>query len=135
VTLPGMDGREALADMPRAFAREYASVFGTSFAEWPVEVVAWKVEVTGPLPGEGTTYRLRHAGAAGGALRGHLRAYFPEAGGSIECPVYTRQALRVDDRIEGPALVEEAESTCVLVPGDHARIDAQRNLVIEIGTA
>ncbi len=135
VTLPGMDAREALADMPRAFAREYASVFGTSFAEWPVEVVAWKVEVTGPLPGEGTTYRLRQDGAAGGAPRGYRRAYFPEAGGSIECAVYTRQALRVDDRIEGPALVEEAESTCVLVPGDHARIDAQRNLVIEIGTA
>ena len=134
VALPGTDGDHALAAMPGAFAREYAAVFGTSFAEWAVEVVAWKVEVTGPVPGEGTAYRLRHSNAGGPALRGHRAAYFPEAGGSIDCPVYARNALAVNDRVNGPALVEEAESTCVLVPGDRAHIDPHRNLVIEIET-
>ena len=132
VALPSTDAHEALAAMPGAFAGAYAAVFGTSFADWPVEVVAWKVEVTGPLPGEGTTYRLHTPAHVGSALRGRRRAYFPEAGGSIECPVYARHALRANDRIDGPALVEEAESTCVLVPGDRARIDEHRNLVIEM---
>jgi N-methylhydantoinase A len=134
VALPGTDAKDALAAMPGAFAREYASVFGTSFAAWPVEVVAWKVEVTGPLPGEGTAYRLRHANDVGSARRGRRRAYFPEAGGSIDCPVYAREALGVNDRLDGPALVEEAESTCVLIPGDRAHVDAHRNLVIDIDT-
>jgi N-methylhydantoinase A len=132
VALSGTDARGALAAMPSAFAREYAAVFGTSFADWPVEVVAWKVEVTGPLPGEGSTYRLQGPTQVGEALRGRRQAYFPEAGGSIECPVYARPALGPHDRIDGPALVEEAESTCVLVPGDRAHVDVHRNLVIEI---
>lgn len=35
--------------------------------------------------------------------------------------------------LEGPALIEEAESTCVLAPGDLARVDAHLNLVVDIG--
>ncbi|HVO86989.1 MAG TPA: hydantoinase/oxoprolinase family protein [Casimicrobiaceae bacterium] len=132
VPLPSVDAGEALAAMPEAFAREYAAVFGTSFSQWPVEVIAWKVDVTGPLPGEGSTYRLRDTASAGEALRGRRQAFFPESGGAIECPVYARPAMRAGDRVAGPALIEEAESTCVLVPGDHAHIDTARNLVIDV---
>jgi N-methylhydantoinase A/oxoprolinase/acetone carboxylase beta subunit len=36
--------------------------------------------------------------------------------------------------VEGPALIEEPESTCVLAPGDRARVDSRYNLVIDIGS-
>jgi N-methylhydantoinase A len=132
VNLPGIEAEEALAAMPAAFANAYEAVFGTSFPEWPVEVIAWKVDVSGPPPGQGEPYALRHSDAIADASRGRRRAYFPEAGGGIDCPVYARAALRPGDAIDGPALIEEAESTCVLVPGDRAHVDDHRNLVIEI---
>ena len=34
--------------------------------------------------------------------------------------------------IEGPAVIEERESTCVLGPGDRATVDAHLNLVAEL---
>ena len=131
VPLPGIDVEATLAAMPGAFARAYSTIFGTTFPEWPVEVVAWKVEVRGPSPGDGEAYRLRQTDGAPLARRSR-RAYFPEVGGMLDCPVLRRAALQVGERIDGPALIEEAESTCVLVPGDRARIDAHRNLVVEI---
>jgi len=33
----------------------------------------------------------------------------------------------------GPALIEERESTCVIGPGDVVRVDARRNLIVELG--
>jgi len=47
--------------------------------------------------------------------------------------VYDRYGLAPGDAIDGPALAEEAESTCVLTPGDRGHIDVQRNLIIDIG--
>jgi N-methylhydantoinase A/oxoprolinase/acetone carboxylase beta subunit len=34
--------------------------------------------------------------------------------------------------IEGPALIEEQESTCVIGIGDKLRVDAQGNLIAEL---
>ena len=34
--------------------------------------------------------------------------------------------------VEGPAVIEERESTCVLGPGDRATVDAHFNLVAEL---
>jgi N-methylhydantoinase A len=40
--------------------------------------------------------------------------------------------LAPGDLIDGPALIEESDSTCVIGPGDVARIDADENLVVEL---
>jgi N-methylhydantoinase A/oxoprolinase/acetone carboxylase beta subunit len=36
-------------------------------------------------------------------------------------------------RIVGPAVVEERESTAIIWPGDHARVDAYGSIVVQIG--
>jgi len=66
-------------------------------------------------------------------LKGTRKAYFPEAGGYIDCPIYDRYALAVGVVIEGPAIIEERESTCVLGVDDRGHIDAFGNLLADIG--
>ena len=44
-------------------------------------------------------------------------------------------ALAAGTAIEGPALVEERESTCVSGPGETARVDDAGNLIAELETA
>ena len=133
VLLPQVEPAQALAELPERFAAAYATIFGMSFADRAVEIVAWKVEVQGPVPGGDVTYRLRTVTSSATALRGHRPAYFPEAKVHVSCPVYDRYGMPPGTVVEGPALVEEAESTCVIGPGDRAHIDAEMNLVIDIG--
>jgi N-methylhydantoinase A/oxoprolinase/acetone carboxylase beta subunit len=40
--------------------------------------------------------------------------------------------MTMDDEIEGPCLVEERESTTVILPGDVVRVDRLGHLVIGI---
>ena len=61
----------------------YAAVFGQSFADKPVEIVAWKVEIHGPVPGGDSPYRLRSdsrsdTAALSGRRRQHRCSSAPE---------------------------------------------------------
>ena len=50
-------------------------------------------------------------------------------------PLSGSRSLRAEagDRIDGPALIEEHESTCVVGRGDHVSVDEHLNLIIEVG--
>ena len=56
--------------------------------------------------------------------------YFRETAGMIECPIYDRYALDAEMVIEGPAIVEEADSTTAIHPGYEALVDRFGNLLL-----
>ena len=76
--------------------------------------------------------QLARDGRGPGAGQRARRAYFAEAGGFVETPVYDRYALEPGSAFSGPAIVEERESTAVLGPGARCRVDAGLALVVEV---
>jgi len=50
-------------------------------------------------------------------------AYFPEAGGYVETPVFNRYELIPGQVVPGPAIIEEWESTTVIPPGLEGLVD------------
>ena len=69
---------------------------------------------------------------AASAKRGTRRAYFAEAGKTVQAPTFAREALRAGNTIAGPALIEEHASTTVVLPGDRMRVDDFGSLIIEV---
>ncbi len=55
------------------------------------------------------------------------------AGEWINTPIYTRPALASGDAIQGPAIIEQLDTTTVIEPGDNAIVDPLGNLVITLG--
>ena len=49
------------------------------------------------------------------AVKGTRQVYFSEAGERIACNIYDRYRLRCENRIPGPAIVEEIDSTTVIL--------------------
>ena len=61
-----------------------------------------------------------------------------DVGGRAErhsTPFYERDRLRAGDRVEGPAIVEQYDTTTVIPPGLAAEIDAHGNIVIDCTVA
>ena len=52
--------------------------------------------------------------------------------GTLSCAVYDRYALGPGATFNGPALVEERESTCCIGPDARVSVDQFLNLVIEL---
>ncbi len=60
------------------------------------------------------------------------RVFFEDAGW-IETPIWRRETLPIGHSVEGPAIIEQNDTTTLLVPGSRATVDAQLNLLCTIG--
>ena len=124
-----------VADIPAAFEVAYKALFSSITLEERTEIVNWKVEGRGPQPSEGVRHRYKDLHVNGDALKGRRQAYFPEAGGYVDCPVYDRYRMGTGTRVNGPALIEERESTSVIGVGDRFEIDPLYNIIVDVQAA
>lgn len=50
----------------------------------------------------------------------------------VETPVFHRTELLPGDEIDGPAMIDQMDATTVIFPGDVARVDAFRNILVKV---
>ncbi len=55
-------------------------------------------------------------------------------GGFQDTPVYQREALPSDAAFDGPAIIEQMDTTILVEPGDHVTSDNEGNLIIHVGS-
>jgi N-methylhydantoinase A len=112
----------------QSFSRAYERRYGRS-EEMPVELLSWRLAVTGPRSSLVEALEKRADGdTAAPAPGGRRPVWFDDK--FIESPVYDRARLGPGAAIDGPAIVEEVESTLVLPPGFTLSVDGALNLVL-----
>ena len=67
----------------------------------------------------------------GDALKGHRDVVFDADVGPVSAPVFDRYRLAPGFETQGPAIVEEAESTTVAPPGWSLAVDASGSLLLQ----
>jgi N-methylhydantoinase A len=133
VPLPGgaldASSRTTLVD---AFEAVYKQLYGRIGPNVGLEIMSWRLVVSGPKP----DLRLRaegpDTGTADEALKGRRKVYHPEWHEYRDTPVYDRYRLAPGATFVGPAIVEERESTVVIGPGGQCSIDELRNLRVDM---
>ena len=131
-------GPESLAALTSGFEDAYRALYHRTPMGVPIEALNWRLVVSGPEAG----VRISSSVSGGASTRGDAalqvpqpkrarNAYFPEAGGYVDTPVYDRYALTPGMAFAGPAIIEERESTTVIGTGARIRVDAARTLVAE----
>jgi N-methylhydantoinase A/oxoprolinase/acetone carboxylase beta subunit len=128
-------GRLSAASLPaitRAFEAAYRALYHRLPQGVPVEALNWRVTVSAPPPSLAFGGGTGDGPAAGDALKTRRRAWFAEAAGWVDTPVYDRYALRPGAVFDGPAIVEERESTAVVGPGARCRVDEGLTIVVQM---
>ncbi len=113
----------------RSFETAYGKAFSRLLPGLGVRIVSVKVAAIGERP----AFDLKALAPSGGgtveqALQGTRKAWF--GGALADTPVYARLDLPVGSRIEGPAILEQPDTTIVVEPGLAATTDAFGNLIV-----
>ena len=118
---------ETLAESFRTAYRALYERLGPPVA---LEVLNWRVLSAGPTPDFRLRFGAQIAADVAHARKGERLAYYPEQDGFVLTPVYDRYRLGPQAKFDGPAIVEERESTVIIGPGARCHIDEYWNLVV-----
>ncbi|TVS16593.1 MAG: hydantoinase/oxoprolinase family protein [Gammaproteobacteria bacterium] len=119
------DGIDA-ARLREQFERAYETLYGVRLEDMDVEIVSWRLTARG-----GATERALklNLAAKSGAPRGQRQVYLN--GEHVSVPVYARDTLARDQRIDGPVIVEERETTVFVLPGWRLSVHADGSLIAD----
>jgi N-methylhydantoinase A len=123
-------GAGDLDALRRRFDAQHKTMFGHSASEEPVEIVSYRVRGIGRVSAvEMPRFAPTGAGLAS-ALRESRRVRF--GGCETQCPVFQRERIDVGATIAGPAILDQFDATTVLEPGQVARVDEYKNLIVRM---
>jgi N-methylhydantoinase A len=131
ITVP-VDGARDVAEIVERFHALHERLYAHRLDGAAVELVALRAAAVGRLPGAAP----RHVEPGdltppGDALKARRPVFFDEAPGWVECAIYERGRLLGGNRIAGPAIIEQMDTTTVVFPGQQATVLPTGTLAIE----
>jgi N-methylhydantoinase A/oxoprolinase/acetone carboxylase beta subunit len=129
VALPAgeMDQRGWDETMAR-FADAHNQLYGFTLPGEPVELINLRVTALSPEPPSS----FKMSPKPGRAPACGRKVWF-DGKGPVDCAVFPRARLVDSAAVDGPAVVEEADSTTVVFPGDQIRLDPSGVMVLTLG--
>ena len=121
---PAWDSRR----LEQAFLDAYQATFGNTLKNMPVMLVNLRTIAVG----QRTSAELPHsASAATGAPKVWQRRQV-HFNGWYDTPIYQRADLAPGMHFDGPAIVEQSDTTTVVEPGMDVTVDAKGNLLVKV---
>ena len=115
-----------------SFHERHRLIYGYMERSEPVEIVNIRLTAIGlmekPKP---RRRRLEEAEPPRESLKGFRMVYFEDPDEYVRCPIYQRERLKPGNRVDGPLVVEQYDSTTVIYPGWSLLVDCYGNLKIE----
>ncbi len=140
VELPAEPVRDvdAIADLVGRFVAAYGDAYGKGavFLDAGVEVLGLRLSAIGAVaqpPSGSWSGGSRPGGSLAVEPAGHRPAFWGFEHGEQPTPVYRRELLPGDQVISGPALIESADTVCVVPPEWSYHLDGQRTGWLERG--
>jgi N-methylhydantoinase A len=126
----------SLADKLRgaitAFHVSHKDLYGYSYQGTElIELVNLGVTGLGVLKRPQLPERAKGDANPQAAFKRNASVYFYQAKKVLECPVYNRDALQAGNVIQGPAIVEQYDSTTVVDVGWQGKMDRWGNITLD----
>src|SRR3546814_3210693 len=123
VTVPDCPVTAAtLARLAEGFAAANERMYGFVAESEPVQLVTCRIEAIGVVRKARLVPQPLAGADASGAIVGRRDIWLAEARDFVDCPVYDRDMLQPGNRIAGPAIVEQMDTTTVVLPAMTARV-------------
>jgi N-methylhydantoinase A len=126
----GEANRDWLTRLIESFHSAHERAYGFRVDTEPVEIVNLRSTAIGEIRKAGLKNLETVGGDLNTALKRNRPVYFSPQSGYVETPVFDRVKLPAGSTFAGPAIVEEKDSTTVVLPGWQVEVDPYGNLLI-----
>lgn len=131
VEVDGDGARPVDADaVLEAFHAAYERLYDRSERGEPVEATTWRLDATIDTPVLELGTREERSGVVG--PEGTRQIWDPGRGETVPAAIWRYDLLAAGAELEGPAVIEQSESTAVIFTGDRAIVDAVGNVVVAV---
>jgi N-methylhydantoinase A len=114
------------SEVVQRFEEEYRKIYGLTIPDVGVEAVTWRLSAFAEAD---PVEPMAQVGVGVGEAHSIRPVRFDRGKDPVKTPVYRRFDLGVGQRIVGPAIVEERETTTVIRPGWTAEVGPDGSLV------
>jgi N-methylhydantoinase A len=121
----------SLEEAIKEFHQEHEREFSFSNPNQGVEIYGLQVAGIGRVP-KPNIQKEEASGSLDQALKEHREVYFEECNGRVNVPIYNRGLVPVSSIINGPAILEQLDSTVVIPPDFAAKVDEYKNIILTI---
>ena len=123
----------SVPDAVSAFHADHDREYAFRRDDTPVEIFRLNLAAIGTVP---KAELMRHAAnGAKAAAQSSRMVDFDEVEGAVETPIYSHDEIPTGAVIEGPAIIEQLDSTTVIPPGVRAEVDEWLNVRIHVAEA
>jgi N-methylhydantoinase A len=124
--------KDDIAAIRSDFDRIHEQCHGHAAPGQPVEIVNYRVEAYGVVPQIQLADLECASGPVEDAIVGTRHAYFSDVSKEpFAVDVYQRERLRAGHTFNGPALIDQYDSTTVVCAGQTVTVDGHGNLIVE----
>jgi N-methylhydantoinase A len=120
------------SDVTEAFDREYRRIYGLTIPDVTVEAVTWRLSASATTTVVEPSSTLAPADGPPVPIA-HRPMVFGRGVAAVDAPVYRRSDLGAGARFDGPAVVEERETTSVIRPGWSVEVAPDGSLIATRG--
>ena len=133
LNFPVQETRLSHESLQRAFETAYWDRFGVELPEIRAVLVNIHTAVIGrrkPVPLAALTTAKEQKNTIDDCITGIRRVWFES--GWQETPVYKREFLPVKAKFNGPAVIEQLDTTIIVEPENQVEVDLEGNLIISL---
>jgi N-methylhydantoinase A len=122
--------RATLEKIAATFHDRHKQTYGHDNREEPVQIVAVRLAAIGTI----APLRVRDQPAPAGsdAVKSKRQVWFRETG-AVDATIYDRRRMPAGLEVKGPSVIESLESTILVPPGWHARMNEDGFVVLQRG--
>jgi N-methylhydantoinase A len=119
----------ALDHVHRSFDAAHEQAYGYHWPKRDIELVTFRVtgwiQVDKPVSAASRSDSILSANP-----KTHRPVYFDSVEAFVNCPIFDRTGLSANQRVLGPAVIEQADATTLVPPGFMTSVDPYRNMRI-----
>ena len=116
------------------FHAAYEDKNGYFSPKMSVEFVHFRLQLIAPGPRPNIVKIPAGDGNYSRAVYESREVYLGDTYEFQDCPVYLRSKLLPDDRFNGPAIIEQMDSTTLVLPNQEVYVDERLNLIINVNS-